>query len=88
MEYRIFVTNGETMKLNLTLKWMVLLVVGLMATQASAEQPLILKTQKDKQSYAMGVELFRNWKQTGSGLRFGPCYKRHEGCPWRAISFC
>ena len=56
------------MTLNLTLKWLVLLAVGLVTTQASAEQTLILKTQKDKQSYATGVELFRNFKNQGADL--------------------
>lgn len=53
------------MTLKVILKWMVLLTVGLITTQASADQTLILKTQKEKQSYAMGVELYRNWKQQG-----------------------
>ena len=60
----ILAINGEMVTLNL-LKWMVLLVVGLMATQASAEPPLILKTPKDMESYAMGVEVERNFKRQG-----------------------
>jgi FKBP-type peptidyl-prolyl cis-trans isomerase len=56
------------MKLTLTLKWLVLLAIGLVAAQASAEQTLILKTQKDKQSYATGVELFRNFQRQGVDL--------------------
>ncbi len=53
------------MKLNLTLKWLVFLVVGLLVAQASADQAPVLKTQKDMQSYAMGVELVRNYKRQG-----------------------
>jgi len=53
------------MKSNLLLKWIVLLAVGLVATLASAEQDPVLKTQKDRQSYALGVEVAKNWKQQG-----------------------
>ena len=44
---------------------MAVLAVGLLAAQASAEQTLILKTQNDRQSYAIGVEVARNWKRQG-----------------------
>jgi FKBP-type peptidyl-prolyl cis-trans isomerase len=50
-----------TLKIALTL--MALLTVELGAFPASAEQTLLLKTQKDRESYAMGVELARNWKR-------------------------
>jgi FKBP-type peptidyl-prolyl cis-trans isomerase len=53
------------MKLNLLLKWIALLAVGLGATLASAEQDQVLKTQKDRQSYAMGVGVVRNFKLQG-----------------------
>lgn len=48
-----------------TLKGMVLLAVGLAATLASADQDPVLKTQKDRQSYAMGVEAGTNLKRLG-----------------------
>jgi FKBP-type peptidyl-prolyl cis-trans isomerase len=50
----------------MTLKLMlVALGVFLLALQASAEETLILKTQKDMGSYAMGVEILRNFKRQG-----------------------
>jgi len=58
------------MKSNLLLKWIVFLAVGLVATLASAEKDPVLKTQKDMESYAMGVEVAKNWKQ--QGLDFDP----------------
>jgi FKBP-type peptidyl-prolyl cis-trans isomerase len=54
------------MTLNLILKWTVFLAVGLVATHVSAEQTL--KTQKDMESYAMGVEMVRTWKRQGVDL--------------------
>ena len=48
-----------------TLKGMVLLAVGLAATLASADQDPVLRTQKDRQSYAMGVEAGTNLKRLG-----------------------
>jgi len=50
---------------NLILKWMVLLAVGLAAALASAEQAPVLGIWKDRQSYAMGVEVVRNFKRQG-----------------------
>ena len=49
----------------MTLKWMAVLAVGLLAAQAIAEEPLVLKTQKDMESYAIGVEMARNFKRQG-----------------------
>ncbi len=51
--------------LKATLKWIVFLAVGLVATLASADQDPVLKTQKDWQSYAMGVEAGTNLKRLG-----------------------
>jgi FKBP-type peptidyl-prolyl cis-trans isomerase len=53
------------MRLKATPKWMVLLAVGLMAAPASAGQDPVLKTQKDKQSYALGVESGKNLERLG-----------------------
>ena len=36
-----------------------------LATQASAEEPPVLKTQKDKLSYATGVEMARSFRRQG-----------------------
>jgi FKBP-type peptidyl-prolyl cis-trans isomerase len=60
--------QGETMKLKLTCTWVVFLVIGLMSTQVSADHSPVLKTQKDMQSYAVGVELVRNYKRQGADL--------------------
>jgi FKBP-type peptidyl-prolyl cis-trans isomerase len=54
-----------TMTLKATLKSLVLLAVGLAATLTSADQEPVLKTQKDWQSYAMGVEAGTNLKRLG-----------------------
>lgn len=48
-----------------TVKWMAVLAVALLAAQAIAEEPLVLKTQKDRESYAIGVEMARNFKRQG-----------------------
>jgi FKBP-type peptidyl-prolyl cis-trans isomerase len=51
--------------LKATIKWMVLLTVGLAAFPASADQDPVLRTQRDRQSYAMGVEAGTNLKRLG-----------------------
>jgi len=53
------------MTLKMILKWMAVLAVGLLAAQAIAEQTPVLKTQKEMESYAMGVEVARNFKRQG-----------------------
>jgi len=47
------------------LKWVAVLGVGLLATQASAQEPAALKTQTDKVSYGIGVGAARNLKRQG-----------------------
>jgi FKBP-type peptidyl-prolyl cis-trans isomerase FklB len=44
---------------------MAVLAVALLAAQAIAEEPLVLKTQKDRENYAIGVEMARNFKRQG-----------------------
>jgi UDP-GlcNAc:undecaprenyl-phosphate/decaprenyl-phosphate GlcNAc-1-phosphate transferase len=56
------------MKLTLIFRWLIFVAVGLAAVQSGAEQTLLLKTQKEKQSYAAGVELFRNFQRQGVEL--------------------
>jgi FKBP-type peptidyl-prolyl cis-trans isomerase len=51
--------------LKATLQWMVLLAVGLGATPASADQDPVLRTQKERQSYALGVESGKNLERLG-----------------------
>jgi FKBP-type peptidyl-prolyl cis-trans isomerase len=53
------------MTLKITMKWMAVLAVGLLAAQASAQETPTLKTQKDKISYAIGADLGRNIKRQG-----------------------
>jgi hypothetical protein len=60
-----FLKKGEYMRLKMTLKWMVVLGVGLFAVQASAAETPLLKTQKDKISYGIGVDVARNFKRLG-----------------------
>ncbi len=42
------------------------------ATAAKSEQPLVLKTQKDKVNYAIGVNMIGNLKKQGIEYRPGP----------------
>ena len=50
----------------MSLKWMaVLVVVGLMATQVNAAQAPLLKTQKEKVSYGIGVSVAKSFKPQG-----------------------
>ncbi len=49
------------MKLN----WLVVLGVGLMATQVSAQETAVFKTPKEKESYGLGVMVARNIKRQG-----------------------
>lgn len=51
----------------MTAKWIVVLGVGLLAAQASAQQPTTLKTDKEAMSYAVGVSYGRNLKRLGPG---------------------
>ena len=53
------------MTLKMTLKWMAVLIGGLLASQVSAEEMPVLKTQKDKVSYGIGVDVGRNFKRQG-----------------------
>ncbi len=45
--------------------WMAVLCISLPAAAASAQQPLVLKTQKEKESYAVGVDLARKLQRQG-----------------------
>jgi len=49
----------------MTLKWIMILVVGLLTAQVRAEEPPLLKTENDKLSYAVGVDIAKNLKQHG-----------------------
>jgi hypothetical protein len=55
------------MKLRMTVKWMVVLGVALLASRAFAGEQPVFKTQMDKVNYSIGVSTIRNFKQYGSG---------------------
>ena len=46
-------------------KWMVILGVVLLAAQVSAEEAPVLKTMRDKLSYATGVDMVRSFQRQG-----------------------
>lgn len=45
------------------LKWMMVLGLGFLAVQASAEEAPVLKTQRDVQSYGIGVNIAKSFKR-------------------------
>ncbi len=49
----------------MTRKWLAVLAVLLLAGQASAAEKTVLKTEKDKVNYGIGVSMARNFKQQG-----------------------
>src|SRR6266567_2548040 len=53
------------MGIKLTMNWVIVLGVALIAATVIAQQKPELKTLKDKESYAMGVEMLRNLKRQG-----------------------
>lgn len=53
------------MTAKMTLKGMAFLAVVLITAPVCAEEPQILKTQKDKLNYSIGVTVVRNFKQQG-----------------------
>jgi FKBP-type peptidyl-prolyl cis-trans isomerase len=55
------------MKLMMTVKWMVVMGIVLIASQVIAEEVVSLKTPKDKVNYSIGVSTIRNFKQYRSG---------------------
>ena len=46
-------------------EWMMVLGFVILAVQVSAEETPVLKTMKDKVSYATGVQMVRSFKQQG-----------------------
>jgi UDP-GlcNAc:undecaprenyl-phosphate/decaprenyl-phosphate GlcNAc-1-phosphate transferase len=53
------------MALKMTLKWMGVLGILFLAVPLCAGEPPVLKTQKEKVSYGIGVDMARNFKQQG-----------------------
>jgi FKBP-type peptidyl-prolyl cis-trans isomerase FklB len=47
------------------LKWTVILAVVFLAAQVNAEETPVLKTENDKVSYAIGIDMARNFKSSG-----------------------
>ena len=60
-----FLPQGETMTRKMTLNCVAILALGLLGAPASAAEPPVLKTQKEKVSYSVGVDLGRNIKRQG-----------------------
>lgn len=56
------------MTLKMILKMMAVLGVWLLTAQVSAEEPGVLKTQKEKVSYSIGVDVAKSIKQQGIDL--------------------
>ena len=55
------VQGGEPMRSKL--QWMAVLALGFLVVHAIAEQTTVLKTSKEKMSYAIGVQMARNLKR-------------------------
>ena len=55
------------MKLMMTVKWMAVMGIVLIASPVIAEEVVSLKTSKDKVNYSIGVSTIRNFKQYRSG---------------------
>lgn len=53
------------MSLKTRLKWGAVLIICLLSAQVIAEETLVLKTEKEKVSYAIGTEMARSIKQQG-----------------------
>jgi FKBP-type peptidyl-prolyl cis-trans isomerase FklB len=53
------------MTMKMTVKWMMALGVMLLAAQVSAGEQPVLKTDQDKVSYGIGVDVGRNFKRQG-----------------------
>ena len=53
------------MRLKIKATCLAVLVVGILAAQATADEPAPLKTQKDKVSYTIGISIGKNMKQEG-----------------------
>ena len=56
-------------------KWTILAAVGLMGVQVVAEEAGDLKTQKDKVSYSIGVDIGKNFKRQGLDVDVGKLAK-------------
>ena len=52
----------------MSLKWLVVLGVVLLAAEVFAGEPLVLKTREDRVNYSIGVSIVRNFKQQGMAI--------------------
>ena len=55
------------MKLQMMMRWMVVLGIVLLTSRAFAGEKPVLNTQMDKVNYSIGVSTIRNFKQYRSG---------------------
>jgi FKBP-type peptidyl-prolyl cis-trans isomerase len=67
--------RGEVMKRKDNLRLSAVLAMVLFACQATAQEPPVLKTDKDKMSYAIGVDLARNFQRQGIDAETDPLLK-------------
>jgi FKBP-type peptidyl-prolyl cis-trans isomerase len=56
------------MTIKIRLKWIAVLGVLLLAAQVSAQEAQVLKTEKEKVSYGIGIDVARNFKRMGIDL--------------------
>ena len=59
----------------LTIKWIGILALVVFASQAHAEEQLVLKSRNDKQDYSTGVSIVRNLKQQGGQVNLNVVIK-------------
>jgi FKBP-type peptidyl-prolyl cis-trans isomerase len=58
-------TRATTTDLRIRLHGLSLLGLGLLAAHVAAQERIVLKTQQEKASYSLGVDLARNFKRQG-----------------------
>jgi len=60
------------MKKTILLKWFMTIAIGLPTACLGADAAVLLKTQKDRDSYAAGADLAKNLKRQGVEVETGP----------------
>jgi FKBP-type peptidyl-prolyl cis-trans isomerase len=56
-------------------QWVGMLAAGVLTATASAAETAVLKTQKDRTSYSLGVDMARNFKRQGIEVELGVLLK-------------
>jgi FKBP-type peptidyl-prolyl cis-trans isomerase FklB len=64
-QYIPFLLKGKALTPKKTLKWMVALGVCFLGAHLSAQETPLLKTEREKVSYVVGVDMARNFQQQG-----------------------